>query len=118
MSDEYQELPEKLQQILPQEIWDSWSAEQRAYILAHEGQLVESFSSEKQGLSQLYSEYQDKKWEVGQSRPPLQEYCQGCKFDYCFYAQPRNWSMSSESDVWNLMKCANVKCQSYFESCL
>jgi len=118
MSNEYDKLSKDLQEILNQQIWDSWSAEQRDYILIHEEQSIDSISSKKQGLPQQFSEYISKKWELGNSRPTLQESCSKCKFNYCFYAKPRNWSMSAASDVWNLMKCANVECQSYFESCL
>jgi len=117
MSDEYEELAEKLRKILKREIWESWSAKQRAYVLACEGQLIENVRFGKRDLPRKYSEYKGKKWSLGYSRP-TQEVCPKCKFDYCFYAQPRNWSMRATSDVWNLMKCANVECQSYFESCL
>lgn len=57
MTDKHQELPEKLKEILNQESWESWSPEQRAYILAHEGQPTESVSVGKQGLPQQHSEY-------------------------------------------------------------
>jgi hypothetical protein len=100
------ELPTHLKKVLPQEVWDSWSAEQQAYILAQEGQPAGD------------PRYADKCWELDRHRPEYRETCDKCYFEYCFYAMPRNWSLDSSADVWNLMKCANVKCQNHFESCL
>ncbi len=118
MNTDDQELPETLKTILNQEIWQAWSAEQRAYILAHGDQGLGSVRFGEHRLPAEYSHYQNKQWQLGQARPSLQESCPQCQFAYCFYAHPRNWSMGATSDVWNLMKCANVDCQSYFESCL
>jgi hypothetical protein len=100
-----------LQSTLGQELWNLWSKEQQAYILEHEGASVKN-------IPNLHSNYHGKKWELGASRPEYGEKCPKCDFKHCFYAQPRNWSMNSSADVWNLMKCANVECQSTFESCL
>ena len=38
MSNEYDKLSKNLKEILNQQIWYSWSAEQRDYILIHEEQ--------------------------------------------------------------------------------
>jgi hypothetical protein len=117
MGNPYQDLSENLKKVISQGTWEGWSPVQRAYVAAHENQPIKSASLAEANLSQYHLAYSDKKWQIGLPRPDLQEQCR-CKFDYCFYAQPRNWSMSSSADVWNLMKCANVECQSYFESCL
>jgi hypothetical protein len=65
----------------------------------------------------LMNDYSEKEWEFGKARSDHGEICDDCKFPYCFYAVPRNWSMSSDVDVWNLMKCGNEKCGKLFESC-
>lgn len=96
------------------ERWNSWSQEQKDFILKYSGKPVGETDSSPKVHSNNYSQ---KSWEFGEARPDHGEICEHCKFPYCFYAEPRNWSMSSEADVWNLMKCANVSCGKYFESC-
>ncbi len=104
---------EKIISIVTWEIWQGWSEEQKDFILKHEGKRVGELDSA--GVHS--NNYSDKTWEFGKTRPDRTEECGHCKFTYCFYAEPRNWSMSSDADVWNLMKCANVNCGKYFESC-
>lgn len=99
-----QELPTRLQKILPAAVWAEWSTEQQTYILAHESQPV---------LGKGF--YVGKNWELGRHRPEFKETCPKCNFEFCFYAEPRNYSLG-DADVMNLMKCANVTCQHEFES--
>ena len=108
-------LPEGLSEILTPEIWENWSKEQKEYIIENEGKPIGEVSVGEGSNIRYYS---DKTWALGTVRKRYLESCEKCDFDYCFYAVPRNWSMRSSSDVWNVMKCANVKCQSYFDSCL
>lgn len=91
-------------QIEPKD-WETWTIEQKNFISEWEGKVVDS------------KNYSGKKWEIGKARPEYGEICKTCSFQYCFYAEPRNWSLG-DSDVWNLMKCANVNCGKQFESCL
>ena len=118
MDDRDLELPQSLQTHLDQETWHTWDVQQKRYILNHQGQSITSKNLQPPDLSQPCGEYSGKHWQLGLTRPDLQESCPKCGFSHCFYAQPRNWSMGATSDVWNLMKCANVNCQTYFESCL
>ena len=105
---------EKIIRTATWERWDSWSQEQKDFILKYSGKSVgETDSSPKVHSNNYYH----KNWEFAEARPDHGEICEHCKFPYCFYAEPRNWSMSSDADVWNLMKCANVQCGRYFESC-
>ncbi len=97
------ELSPALQKILSPTIWHSWPVEQHLYILETEGQTTN------------HPFYQGKKWELGEHRPQYRESCPKCQFGYCFYAQPRNWTIG-DADVWNLMKCANEKCRFEFQS--
>ena len=108
-------IPEKLKELLSEELWNSWSDEQKQYIINNEQKDIGEIKMGEGSNTRFYS---DKKWELGKTRPRYQEFCEKCGFEYCFYAMPRNWSMRSSSDVWNVMKCANVKCQSFFDSCL
>lgn len=107
--------PDFTKKIVSTTDWDSWSKEQQDFIINHHGKKI---SNEDLKRQRLHSDYSAKTWEFGKARENVGEVCGDCKFPYCFYATPRNWSMSSTSDVWNLMRCANVKCGKYFESCL
>ncbi len=107
------ELPDTLKKKVNRKDERSWSDSQKNYILNNHGKkvgLVKNFNP--------HSDYSEKTWEFEKARPEYGEICDACKFPYCFYAEPRNWSMGSDSDVWNLMKCANANCGKYFESCL
>ncbi|MBL8045752.1 MAG: hypothetical protein JNL09_04380 [Anaerolineales bacterium] len=99
-----QQLPTHLHKILSAATWAAWSVEQQAYILKFEGQPV---------LGKSF--YAGKKWELDRHRPTFGEICPKCYFEFCFYAEPRNYSLG-DADVMNLMKCANVTCQHEFES--
>jgi hypothetical protein len=100
---------ERYKKFISMETWNQWSEDQKKFVLDLEGKKVSE---------QTRRNYQDKKWELGKARPEFGEACKDCSFPFCFYAEPRNWSMSSSADVWNLMKCANVNCGKLFESCL
>lgn len=84
--------------------WQKWSEEQQAHIVQVHGQPVTN------------PHYDDKHWEIGKARPQYGECCPKCSFDYCFYAMPRNCSISHTADVYNLMRCANMNCQHEFSS--
>ncbi len=109
MNENHAEVPAALQHIIPLEAWQRWSIAQRAYVIEHEGAATNHV---------MNADYRAKTWELDHARPHYGERCSKCLFEYCFYAMPRNWSLSHSADVWNLMKCANVNCQHYFESCL
>jgi hypothetical protein len=94
--------------------WDAWSPEQRAFVQAYQGADIGKLTLG--GAASRY--YERKKWRVDATRPQYGEACDACRFPFCFYAEPRNGSMSPESDVWNVMKCANHACGKLFESCL
>lgn len=107
-------MPDFIKKYVPQDEWNSWSKTQQDFIINHQGMKInaESLSNQK-----LHNDYTGKTWDFDLARDYI-EICDQCKFKYCFYAMPRNWSMGSDSDVWNLMRCANAKCGHYFESCL
>jgi len=107
-------IPDFLKKIISEEEWNSWSKMQQDFVIQNQEKKIttESLANQK-----LHSNYNGKSWYFGLARDPI-EICTNCKFKYYFYAMPRNWSMSSSSDVWNLMRCANVECARYFESCL
>jgi hypothetical protein len=94
--------------------WESWSPEQRAYVVATQGKPTGKVTLGS-GLDTRW--YDDKRWKLDAARPRLGEVCPACGFAYCFYALPRNWAMGSDSDAWNLMRCANVACGALFDSC-
>ena len=95
--------------------WDLWSDAQKEYVIKNEAKHFTT--NELPNEENFHAKYEGKIWSIGKTRPDYQEECK-CGFSYCFYAEPRNWSMGSDSDVWNLMKCANVSCRNFFESCL
>lgn len=107
-------IPENLIKVIDAETWDSWNEDQKEFILKYNNQTIDRDALSR---ANLHSDYSGKTWDLGKTRPEYGESC-NCKFSYCFYAEPRNWSMSSSSDVWNLMKCANNQCGKFFESCL
>jgi hypothetical protein len=98
-------LPTHFKAIIPLATWESWGHEQQAHVIARDGQAV------------THSDYPKKQWGLGAARPEVREICAACQFEYCFYALPRNWSVSHTADVWNLMECANARCQQLFEAC-
>ncbi|HMV44367.1 MAG TPA: hypothetical protein PK079_18525 [Leptospiraceae bacterium] len=107
------QLPDNLKKKLKNEEDKNWSDQQINFILeTHNAKIVEITGYKP------HADYINKTWEFGKARPEYREICESCQFPYAFYAEPRNWSMGSDSDVWNLMKCANVDCGKYFESCL
>jgi hypothetical protein len=104
--------PEFTKRILSEEDWNSWSQAQQEFILQENGKQIQNDSLQAIKLNAYYS---------GKTRafgPASKEVGPKCHFAYCFYAFPRNWSIGSDSDVWNLMRCANVNCGHYFDSCL
>lgn len=98
------QLPPHLAKVLSATTWAAWNAEQQAYILEYEGQPVKG--------NRFYA---GKAWQLDRHRPVHGETCPKCYFEFCFYAEPRNYTLG-DADVMNLMKCANVKCQHEFES--
>ncbi len=107
--------PKYLAKEVEESVWNSWSKSQQEFVVGLEHKKVDS--SECKGYK-LMNNYSEKEWGFGAARSDCGEICDDCKFPYCFYAYPRNWSMSADADVWNLMKCGNVDCGKLFESCL
>ncbi len=107
------ELPENLKKKIDKDILENWNEVQIKYILNHQGKKLEQIKE-----FSPHADYTGKAWDLDKARSEYGEICADCKYPYCFYAEPRNWSMGSDSDVWNLMKCGNVNCGKYFESCL
>ena len=108
-------IPNELESILTEKDWNSFSKNQKEYILSNHNQFITKESLDKD--FHYHANYINKKWIFGKARIDRMEYCRKCKFDYLFDAKPRNFSLSYSADVYNLMRCANVDCKSYFETC-
>lgn len=109
---DYQQLPAETQEAISKTVWESWSEEQKEYVLA---QIQQPFTGTEVGASSLHyaSAYIGKTWFLAKAD---HEHCQKCSFDYLLCAVPRNWTVS-DADVWNLTKCADVNCQNLDEWC-
>jgi hypothetical protein len=109
------ELPNELKSIIEEEVWNSFSEKQKEFIVQNHSLEITRESLDKE--FHYHANYVGKKWILDKSRFDRTEYCRKCKFAYMFDAEPRNYSLSYSADVYNLMRCANVDCKSYFESC-
>lgn len=106
--------PEFVKEFINELEWNSWSEALQNFIIQNHNTKI---TPESLKGKNLHAFYKDKSWKFGPARPEVGEICK-CGFAYCFYAMPRNWSLGTDADVWNLMRCANVNCGEYFESCL
>lgn len=100
-----EQITAEIEKVIRRHIWEDWSEDQQIYVLITQFDPVDDFR------------YRGKRWELDKARPNYGELCPKCYFDCCFYAMPRNYTIG-DADVYNLMKCANVKCQFEFQSCL
>lgn len=98
-------MTQEIEKIVRSDTWENWSEDQQTYVLAMQNAAV------------TRQFYRSKTWKLDKARPIYREICSNCLFDYCFYAEPRNYTIG-DADVYNLMKCANVNCQREFESIL
>ncbi len=106
------DIPVNLKEIIDPSYWNTWSEEQKIYIVEFADKKVELPVSRN-----FHANYSGKKWELGLAKPKNQSVCGKCNFAFLFYAKPRNFSLSHTADVWNLLKCANVDCAQFIEIC-